>query len=134
MSRLLLALGEDPRGEVGDRHAHVVVVEVDPDRDARRGVEGEQDRRAAALVAVGGGRLGALDHEPVGLQLGDEARDGRAREAGAARDLGARDQALVAQRVDHAQAVEAAQGLERPGAGVRPCGLSEPIAKRLSRV
>ena len=110
---LELALGQDPRREVRDRDAQVVVVEVDPDRDAGGGVEREQDRRAPALVAVGGGRLGALDHQPVGLQLGDEARHGRAREAGAAGDLGARDQPLVAQRVDHAQAVEAAQRLER---------------------
>jgi hypothetical protein len=85
-----------------------------------------------ALVAVGRGRLGPLDHEPVGLQLGDEARDGRAREARAAGDLGARDQALVAQGVDHAQAVETAQGLERTGLpGHR--GLSDPIRERLSR-
>ena len=61
---LELALGQDPRREVRDGDAQVVVVEVDPDRDAGGGVEREQDRRAAALVAVRGGRLGALDTSP----------------------------------------------------------------------
>ena len=65
-------------------------------------------------VAVRGAVLRALDHEAVGLQVGDEAGDGRAGQPGTARDLGARDQALVAQRVDHAQAVEAPERFERP--------------------
>ena len=40
------------RREVGDRDAQVRVAEVDADGGARGGVEGEQDRRAAALGAV----------------------------------------------------------------------------------
>ena len=85
------ALGEDRRGQVGDRDAQVAVAEVDAERGAGGGVEREQDRRAPALLAVRRAGLLALDDEAVGLQLGDEARDGRAREAGAARDLGAAD-------------------------------------------
>ena len=73
----------------------------------------EQDRRASALLAVRRARLLALDDEPVGLQLGDEARDGRAGEAGAARDLGAADHAVLAQRVDHAPTIEPAQRRQR---------------------
>ena len=88
------------------------MAEVDADRRARGGVEGEQDRRAAALGAVGRAGLGALDHEPVGLQVGDEAGDRGAAEARAARDVGARDLSLVAQRADHAQAIETAKRFE----------------------
>jgi hypothetical protein len=71
-----------------------------PTRGARRRVEREQDRRPAALVAVRGARLGALDDQAVGLQLGDQAGDGAAREAGTARDLGAADCAVLSQRAD----------------------------------
>ena len=44
--------------QVGHRDAQVVVPEVDADGGAGRGVEREQDRRPAALVAVRRGRLG----------------------------------------------------------------------------
>ena len=99
-------------GEVRDRDAQVRVAEVDADGGAGAGVEREQDRRAAALRAVGEARLRALDHEPVGLQVGDQAGDGGAAEPRAARDVGARDLALVAQRADHAQAIETTKGFE----------------------
>ena len=49
----LLALGEDPRREVRDRHADVVVVEVDADRDARR-----RRRRRAGSAGARPGRRG----------------------------------------------------------------------------
>ena len=88
------------------------MAEVDADGGARGGVEGEQDRRPAALGAVGRAGLGTLDHQAVGLQVGDEARDGGAREARAARDVGAGDVALVAQRADYAQAIETAKRFE----------------------
>ena len=84
------------RREVGDRDAQVVVAEVDADaRRRRERSKREQDRRAAALRRRGR-RPGSARSttRPVGLQVGDEARDGRAREAGAARDLGARDRPL----------------------------------------
>jgi hypothetical protein len=56
----------------------VVVAEVDAERRARGRVERQQDRRAAALLAVRGSGLLALDDEPVRLELADEAGDGRA--------------------------------------------------------
>ena len=123
-------LGEDARAEVRDRDAQVAVAEVDADGGAGRRVEREQDRRPAALGPVRLAELRALDHEAVGLQVGDQARDGRRDRAGPAGDLGARDQPLVAERVDHAQPVQAAQRFERAGstrghgAGIRPYGRS----------
>ena len=66
----------------------------------------------AALRAVRGARLRALDHEPVGLQVGDEAGDGGAAQARAASDLGARDLAFLTQRADDPQAIEAAERFE----------------------
>ena len=123
-------LGQDARAEVRDRDAQVAVAEVDADGGAGRRVEREKDRRPAALGPVRLAELRALDHEAVGLQVGDEARDGRAAEPGPAGDLGARDQPLVAERVDHTQPVQAAQRFERAGstrghgAGIRPYGRS----------
>ena len=70
-------LGEDPRGEVGDRHPQVAVAEVDADRCSRRRVEREEDRRAAALRAVSHAVFGALDDQPIGLQVGDQTGDRR---------------------------------------------------------
>ena len=55
---------------------------------AERSSESRIGGRPGPCVAGASG-LGALDDEPVGLQVGDQARDGRARQAGAARDLGA---------------------------------------------
>ena len=107
------ALGEDVRRQVADGHAHVAVAEVDAERGAGRRVERQQDRRAAALLAVRRALLLALDDEPVGLQVGDEARDRRAGEPGAARDVGTADHAVLAQRVDHATAIEPAQRRQR---------------------
>ncbi len=108
------ALGEDVRGEIGDRDAQVAVAEVDADGRARRGVEGEQDRRPAALIAVRGGGLAALDDEAVSLEIGDQRGHGGAAQPGPPGDLGARDQPLGPQRVDDAQAVQAAKRFERP--------------------
>ena len=85
------ALGEDRAGEVGDRDAQVAVAEVDADGRAGARVEREQDRRAAALRAVRGAGLRALDHEPVGLQVGDEAGDGGAAESPVRRAISARE-------------------------------------------
>jgi hypothetical protein len=85
------------------------MAEVDADGGARGGVEAEQDRRAAALRAMRGTRLGALDHEAVGLQVSDQARDRGTAQAGATGDFGTADLPLVAQRADDAQAVEAAE-------------------------
>ena len=113
VQRLARARRRIVRREVADRDAHVAVAEVDAERRAGGRVERQQDRRAAALLAVRGAGLLPLDDEPVGLQLADEARDGRAREAGAARDLGAADRPVLAQRVDHAPAIEPAQRRQR---------------------
>ena len=106
------ALGQDRARQVRYRDPHVAVAEVDADGRAGARVEREQDRRAAALRAVRQAGLRPLDHQPVGLQVGDEAGDGGAAETGAAGDLGARDLALLAQRTDHAQAIEAAERFE----------------------
>src|SRR5829696_6325821 len=65
----------------------------DAERHAGGGLEREQDRRPAALLAVGGAGLGALRQQAVGLEVGDEARDRRAREARTARDLRTADRA-----------------------------------------
>ena len=106
------ALGQDRAREVRDRDAQVRMAEIDAHGGARRRVEREQDRRAAPLGAVRRARLGALDHEAVGLQVGDEAGDGGTAEPGAAGDVGARDLALVAQGADHPQAIEATKRFE----------------------
>ena len=110
------ALGEDRARQVGHGDAQVRVAEVHADGGARARVEAEQDRRAAALRAVRVTGLRALDHEPVGLQVGDQAGDRRAAQAGAASDLGARDLALVTQRANDAQAIETAEAFEGTGA------------------
>ncbi len=112
----LRPLGQDRRGEVGHRHAQVRVAEVDPDGRAGRGVEGQQDRRPAALRSVRQAGLWALDHQPVSLQVGDQAGDRRARQPRPPGDLSARDLPLLAQRADHAQPVEAAEGFQGAGA------------------
>ena len=56
-----VALGEDVRGQVGDRDAQVGMAEVDPERGAGGAVEGEEDRRPPALLTVRLAGLRALD-------------------------------------------------------------------------
>ena len=76
--------------EVGHRDAQVRVPEVDPHGRAGGGVEGQQDRRPAALGAVRRARLGPLDDQPVSLQVGDQAGHGGARQPRPPGDVGAR--------------------------------------------
>ena len=65
-----MALGEELVGEVGDRHPHVTLAEVDPGDDARAAVQRDQDRRPADLRALRRmHRLGRLDDQPGGLQI-----------------------------------------------------------------
>ena len=100
---ILLTLREDGRRQIGDRDAEVAVVEMDPDDRAGGRVEAKQRRRTASALDLAE-RL--LDHETLRLQVGDERRDGRAREAGMACDLAAAGGPPLAQRVDHAQPVQ----------------------------
>ena len=104
-------LGEDRARQVGDRDADVVVVEVDAEHEAGRAVERQQGRRPALLGDALVGLL--LDDEAACLQVGDERRDGRARQAGRAGELGAARAAAAPQRVDEGAAVALPQGLKR---------------------
>ena len=94
-------LGEHRAREVRDRRVDAVVPEVDADDGAGRAVQRQQRRRAAGGHAGRRVGVGVLDDEAVGLQVGDEARDGRAREPGDARDLGAARRPAFAQGLDH---------------------------------
>ena len=115
-----LALGEDGERQVGERHAHRAVVELDTEHAAGRGVEREQDGRPtradgeapmqAGLVVVG---VGTLDDQPAGLELADQARHGRACETRLAGDVRATHRAVFADDVEHTQPVELAQRTER---------------------
>ena len=94
-------LGEHRAREVRDRRVDAVVAEVDADDGAGRAIQRQQRRRAAGGHAGRGVGVGVLDHEAVGLQVGDEARDGRAREPGDARDLRSAGRSAFAQGLDH---------------------------------
>jgi hypothetical protein len=97
----------------------VAVAEVDADGDPGRRVQAEHDRRAprrpgrAALLAV-------LDDEPLRLQLGDDARHRRARQAGRSGEVAAARAPPPPQGVDDAQPVELAQRAEGAGRGHAP--------------
>ena len=106
---LRLALGEDGERQVGDGDAHVAVAEVDAEERAGGLVERDEHRRPPALGAARRRRDLALDDQALGLQVGDEARDGRAAQTGLARDVGTADRPALAEGVDHAQAVALAQ-------------------------
>ena len=80
--------GEHRVGEVGDRHAHVTVAEVDPQERPGGAVQREQHRRPAALGAAGGEVDLALDDQPARLEVGHEARDRGPRKARLPGDLG----------------------------------------------
>ena len=106
MSRAVL--GEDGRGEVGQRDTDIVVVEVDADGDAGGRVEPEEHRRAAAPgLPLAAGVV--LDDEALRLELGDEAAHRRPREAGQPRQVAAAREAVPAQRVDDENAVALAK-------------------------
>jgi hypothetical protein len=101
-----LALGEDGRGQVGERDAQVPVVERDADRRAGAGVEREERRRAPGLAGGPRARAGPpLHDEPARLQLADDGRDRRAREARDARQLASADGPASAERVDDPEPV-----------------------------
>ena len=79
-------LGEQLVGEVGERDGQVALAEVDADREA--GARIERDQRGRAAAAGGGGPVGvAVDDHALGLEAGDDRRDGRARQAGLAREV-----------------------------------------------
>ena len=100
-------LGDDVRGQVGERDADAVVVEVDADGDAGRAVEAEKHGRSAPTrLAVA---VGMLDDEPARLEVGDDAADRRPREPGQAGELAAARRSLPAERVEDPNAVALAQ-------------------------
>jgi hypothetical protein len=89
--------------EVGDRHREVALAEVDADREAGAGVEGDQRGRAPAArrPAI---RVAVHDHA-LRLQPGDDRRHGRAREARVAGDVGAARDSEHLKCLDHPEAV-----------------------------
>ena len=108
-------LGEHGAREVGDRGVDAVVAEVDADDRARGAIEREQRRRPPGGHAGRGVGVGVLDDQPVRLEVGYKARDGRAGEARNARDLRPAGGPPLTQGLHHAQAVELAQRFQRPG-------------------
>ena len=125
-----LLLGEHVVGQRGDGYAQMVVAEVDAEQRARGGVEGEEHRQAAALAAVGDTvELLALAHQARGLEVGDEARDGRPAEPRGARDVRPRHGSAGAERVDHAEAIALAERLQR-AAGSDRTHPGDPLRSR----
>ena len=72
-------------------------------------VEGQQHAGPAALRPLGLLDVPALAHQALGLEVRDQARDGRPREARAPGDLRAAHHAAFQQRVDDPKAVELTQ-------------------------
>ena len=92
------------------------MAEVDPEHEARGAIERQQRRRAALLggpVPARGASIRVLDDQAAGLEVGDERRDGGAREAREAGELGAARTAAAAQGVDELAAVALPERLER---------------------
>ena len=117
-----LYAGAELIADVLDRHPGLRVELI-----GTNSTEVQEDLRRGRALPVG-----VLDHEAVALQVGDEARDRRAREPGHTRDLGTARRTPLAQGLDHAQTVQFAQRLKRPG----PHSGRHPLAPRplLSRL
>ena len=116
-------LGEDGVGEVGDGDAQVAVAEVDPDREPGRGVERDHHRRSAGVRLAA--RLAvALARQPGVEQVGDDRRDGRAREARDPGKLGATGDSALSQGVDHTFPVALPKGGQRAASPPHSAGIS----------
>ena len=126
--RLPCALGEDRERQVRDRDAHEIVVELDADHGAGSGIQRQHQRRPAARGGARGLHVLALDHQSGSLELADERRDRRAREARRRRDLRTADGAALAHDFEHLESVQLAQRAKRSNAsaGRRATPLDPP--------
>ena len=96
-------LAENGRREVGQRDPDAVVVEVDADGDSGGAVEAQEGGRPpAAGMALA---VGLLDHEASCLEIGDQAADRRARQAGQPGEVAPAHEAVAAKRVENENAV-----------------------------
>jgi hypothetical protein len=82
------------------------VTEVQADGERGVGGEGDIHRRAAGRARALVVALGVLVHDAGALQLVDQRRDRRPRQAGQARHVVAARAGIAQQRLHHAQAVE----------------------------
>jgi hypothetical protein len=114
--RLARALSEDRQRQVRDRDAHEIVIELDADHCAGPGIQRQHQRRPAARGSARGLHVLALDHEPGSLELTDERRDRRAREARCRRDLRTAYRAALAHDFEHLESVQLAQRAKRSNA------------------
>jgi hypothetical protein len=100
-------LGEELVGEIREGDREVALAEVDANREARSGIQGDRRRRAAPAAWRASVRI-AVDHDPLGLEGGHDRRNGRARQARVACHVGAACDPQDLQRLDHAQPVRLA--------------------------
>ena len=120
---VLPLLGEHGRRQVRDRDAEVVVVEMDPDHRADRGIQTKERRRAASPVDLGE-RL--LDDEPSCLEVVHERGDGGAGEPRVPCDVAAAGGPPLPQGIDHTQPIQLTQSLQRSRSRHRPGVCSFP--------
>ena len=124
-------LGQHLAGAVGDRDPDVPVTDVDAGHPSGRRAERDQHRRASAAALVRSPAVGRLG-DPAGAdQLGDQARDGGARQAGAARQVGPAHRAVGREH----RGDRAAVGRPQPLEGARACHAAEarPISAQTKR-
>jgi hypothetical protein len=95
--------------EVGDCDPHMTVAEVDSERCACCRVEAQENRRTSPAGRLGT-RVGRLDDQASGLEVGDEGRDGCAGDAGHPCEVGAAGRSGPTQGVDDPEAVQLPQG------------------------
>ena len=105
-------LAEDGRGEIRERDPDLVVVEVDSDGDARRGVQPQKDRWTPAPCQPAAAVPLVLDDETACVQIGDEAADRRSRQPGQPGQIAAAGRSLPPEQVDDVHAVPLAQRAE----------------------
>ena len=105
-------LGEHRVREIGDGDPQMTMAEVQPDRQARRSVERDHDRRPAGMRLARGLTV-TLTGEAGLEQVGDDRGDRRSREPGHPGQLGPARQATLAQSIDDALAVALPQRCQR---------------------